>query len=136
MILCTAVAILTGCGSEGMPLDGNRSIFTTRGVLLHGTPPRPLSQVRAELVDLSGPKFSPLGPTGPQALRRSETTSDRSGRFTISIPNSVHLRDTERRGSLALKITSDEFYMPVLIALQPGANAVYHVDFPSLERRR
>jgi hypothetical protein len=89
LILCAAIAILTGCSSEGIPLDGNRSIFTTRGVLLHGTPPRPLSGVRIELVDLSGPKFSPFGPTGPQVFRQSGTVSDRRGRFTISIPNSI-----------------------------------------------
>ena len=111
IILSVTVVAITGCsGGRTSPQENQaRTIFfAARGVLLHGIPPRPLSQVRVELVDSIGPMFSPFGPSGPHEFFGSEVITDKSGRFLISIPSSGRLREAERRGSLGLKITSSK----------------------------
>jgi len=109
--------------------------FTVTGILLHGNPSKPLSHVEVEFVNVSGPKYS-LWPTGPQPFPQSKVISDSGGRFIISVPSSIGLREAQRRSDLALEIVAPKvFWNGVIVPLKTGANAVYQVDFPSLERR-
>jgi hypothetical protein len=123
----SAVFIFGGC--DTVKFSSRASSFKTGGILLHGDPPEPLSEVRVKLVDLREPYFS-FAPSGPRMFPGSEVSTDGGGRFTITTPNSVRLRQAKKRKSLGLEITSSAGYWgPSLMELQAKGNPIYHVDF-------